>query len=69
MYYSLLQLRMGLHLVLYLQAQLHLVADKIVLHNFFLSLLLLIKCILSLHRFFRLKIFGRHQESNPGPLV
>ncbi len=33
------------------------------LHKFFLSLLLLIRCILSL-----LKIFGCHRESNPGPL-
>ncbi len=43
------------------------------LHNFFLSLLLLIRCILSLSQAFlnntELKIFGRHRESNPGPLV
>ena len=43
------------------------------LHNFFLSLVLLIRCILSLSQAFlnntELKIFGRHQESNPGPLV
>ncbi len=43
------------------------------LHNFFLSLLLLIRCILSLSQAFKnnteLTIFGRHRELNLGPLA
>ncbi len=42
-------------------------------NNLFLSLLLLIRCILSLSQAFlnniKLKIFGHHQESNQGPLA
>ncbi len=43
----------------------------IIKNNFFLSLLLLNRCIVSLSQTFlnntELKIFGRHQESNTGP--
>ncbi len=42
-------------------------------HDFFLRLLLLIKCTLSLPQAFlnntELKIFGRYRESNSGPLA
>ena len=45
----------------------HIITEKL-LHNFFLSLLLLIRCILSLSQAFlnntELKIFGCHRESN-----
>ncbi len=42
----------------------------IIIHYFFLSLLVLIRCILSLSQAFlnntELKIFGHHRELNPG---
>ena len=43
-------------------------------HNFFLNLHLLIRCSSLSQAFFffnktELKIFGRHLESNPGPLA